>query len=124
MTDISPGMVQTGRELARRYGVEVEGIVSEVEDLGVAAETFDFVYIANTIHHVRDRDALFQKINRALNPGGCFFSYDPLVSNSAINVYRRIATEVLTYYEAPLTIADLRLSRKYFPGVQHREFWI
>jgi SAM-dependent methyltransferase len=124
MTDISPGMVQTGQALARRYGVELEGIVMEAEDLGVAAETFDFVYIANTIHHVRDRDALFQKIHRALKPGGCFFSYDPLAYNPAINVYRRIATEVRTDDEAPLTIADLRLARKYFPGVQHREFWI
>ena len=73
MTDISPGMMQTGRELARRYGVEIEGIVSEAEDLGVAAESFDYVYIANTIHHVRDRDALFQKIHRALKLGGRFF---------------------------------------------------
>jgi hypothetical protein len=32
MTDISPGMVQTGRELARKYGVEIEGIVSQAED--------------------------------------------------------------------------------------------
>jgi SAM-dependent methyltransferase len=124
MTDISPGMVQTGREMARRYGVEVEGIVSEAEDLGVAAETFDFVYIANTIHHVRDRDALFQKIHRALKPGGHFFSYDPLAYNPAINVYRRIATEVRTEDEAPLKLADLQLARKYFPNVQHREFWI
>jgi ubiquinone/menaquinone biosynthesis C-methylase UbiE len=124
MTDISPGMVQTGRELARRYGVEVEGIVSEAEHLGVAAETFDFVYVANTIHHVRDRDALFQKIHRALKPGGCFFSCDPLAYNPAINVYRRIATEVRTEDESPLTRADLRLARKYFAGVQHREFWI
>ncbi len=124
MTDISPGMVQTGRELARRYGVEVEGIVSGAEDLGVAAESFDYVYIANTIHHVRDRDALFQKIHRALKPGGFFFSYDPLAYNPAINVYRRIATEVRTEDEAPLKIADLRLARKYFPHVQHREFWI
>ena len=124
MTDISPGMVQTGRELARRFGVEVEGIVSEAETLGAAAETFDFVYIANTIHHVGDRDALFQKIHRALKPGGLFFSYDPLAYNPAINVYRRIATEVRTEDEAPLTRADLRLARKYFPNVQHREFWI
>ena len=124
MTDISAGMVQTGRELARRSGVEVEGIVAQAEDLGVAAETFDFVYIANTIHHVRDRDALFQKIHRALKPGGCFFSYDPLAYNPAINVYRRIATEVRTEDEAPLTRADLQLARKYFPSVQHREFWI
>jgi SAM-dependent methyltransferase len=124
MTDISPGMVQKGRKLARRYGVEVEGIVSEAEDLGVAAETFDFVYIANTIHHVRGRDALFQKIHRALKPGGFFFSYDPLAYNPAINVYRRMATQVRTEDEAPLTRADLQLARKYFPNVQHREFWI
>src|ERR1700734_2604805 len=124
MTDISPGMVQTGRELARRYGVEVEGIVSEAEDLGVAAETFDFLYIANTIHHVRDRDALFQKIHRALKPGGFFFSYDPLAYNPAINIYRRMATEVRTEDEAPLTRADLQLARTYLPNLQHREFWI
>lgn len=124
MTDISPGMVETGRELARRYGVEIEGIVTGAEDLGVAAEWFDYVYIANTIHHVPDRDALFQKIHRALKPGGFFFSYDPLAYNPAINVYRRIATEVRTEDEAPLKIADLRLARRYFPNVQHREFWI
>jgi SAM-dependent methyltransferase len=124
MTDISPGMVQTGRELARRYGVEVAGIVSGAEDLAVAAESFDYVYIANTIHHVGDRDALFQKIHRALKPGGSFFSYDPLAYNPAINLYRRIATEVRTEDEAPLKIADLRLARKYFPNVRHREFWI
>ena len=124
MTDISPGMVQTGRELARKYGVEIEGIVSQAEDLGVPAETYDFVYIANTIHHVHDRDALFRKIHRALRPGGRFFSYDPVAYNPAINVYRRMATAVRTKDESPLALADLRLARKYFPNVQHREFWI
>jgi SAM-dependent methyltransferase len=124
MTDISPGMVQTGRELAKKYGVEIEGIVSGAEDLGVPAETYDFVYIANTIHHVQDRDALFQKIHRALKPGGRFFSYDPVAYNPAINVYRRMATEVRTEDESPLTLADLKLAGKYFPNVQHREFWI
>jgi 2-polyprenyl-3-methyl-5-hydroxy-6-metoxy-1,4-benzoquinol methylase len=124
MTDISPGMVQTGRELAKKYGVEIEGIVSQAEDLGVPGETYDFVYIANTIHHVQDRDALFQKIRRALKPGGRFFSYDPVAYNPAINVYRRMAMMVRTEDEAPLTLADLRLAKKYFPNVQHREFWI
>jgi SAM-dependent methyltransferase len=124
MTDISPGMVRTGRELAKKYGVEIEGIVSQAEDLAVPAETYDFVYIANTIHHVQDRGALFQKIHRALKPGGCFFSYDPVAYNPAINVYRRMATEVRTEDESPLTLGDLKLARKYFPDVQHREFWI
>ena len=124
MTDISPGMVQSGRELARKFRVEVEAVVSGAEDLCVPPQTYDFVYIANTIHHVQDRNALFQKIHRALKPGGRFFSYDPVAYNPAINVYRRMATEVRTEDESPLRCADLRLARKYFPNVQHREFWI
>jgi ubiquinone/menaquinone biosynthesis C-methylase UbiE len=124
MTDISPGMLQAGRELARKYGVEIEGIVSGAENLNVPAEAYDFVYVANTIHHVRDRDALFQEIYRALKPGGLFFSYDPLAYNPGINAYRRMATEVRTEDESPLRLADLKLARKYFPDVQHREFWI
>ena len=124
MTDISPGMVQSGRELARKFRVEVEAVVLGAEDLCVPPQTYDFVYIANTIHHVQDRNALFQKIHRALKPGGRFFSYDPVAYNPAINVYRRMATEVRTEDESPLRCADLRLARKYFPNVQHREFWI
>jgi hypothetical protein len=53
-----------------------------------------------------------------------FFSYDPLAYNPVINLYRRMATEVRTPDEAPLATADIRLARKYFGQVQHREFWI
>jgi 2-polyprenyl-3-methyl-5-hydroxy-6-metoxy-1,4-benzoquinol methylase len=124
MTDISPGMVQTGHEIAKKYSVEVEGIVSSAEELDVPAESYDLVYIANTIHHVHDREVLFQKIHRALKPGGRFFSFDPIAYNPVINVYRRMATEVRTEDESPLTARDVKLARKYFTDVQHREFWI
>ena len=124
MADISPGMVQTGQAIAKKYGVEVEGIVSSAEELDVPAESYDLVYIANTIHHVQDRELLFQKIHRALKPGGRFFSFDPIAYNPVINVYRRMATEVRTEDESPLTARDLELAKKYFPDVQHREFWI
>ena len=124
MTDISPGMVQTGHEIAKKYGVEVEGIVSSAEELDVPAESYDLVYIANTIHHVQDRELLFQKIHRALKPSGRFFSFDPIAYNPVINLYRRMATEVRTEDESPLTARDLKLAKKYFPDVQHREFWI
>jgi 2-polyprenyl-3-methyl-5-hydroxy-6-metoxy-1,4-benzoquinol methylase len=124
MVDISPGMVQTGHEIAKKNGVEVEGIVSSAEELDVPAESYDLVYIANTIHHAQDRDLLFQKIHRTLKPGGRFFSFDPIAYNPVINVYRRMATDVRTEDESPLTARDLKLARKYFPDVQHREFWI
>ena len=123
-TDVSPLMVETILALGRKYGVQLEGIVSGAEDLCVPDGAFDLVYIANTIHHVEDRRLLFEQMSRALKAGGMFFSFDPIAYNPAINVYRRMATAVRTPDEAPLTRADLALAREYFSDVQHREFWI
>jgi len=123
-TDISPLMVEKVLQLAVKYGVAVEGIVSTAESLNVPENHFDFVYIANTIHHVHDRPKLFAQIRHALKPGGSFFSYDPLAYNPVINLYRRMATDVRTLDERPLTRADLKLARTYFTNVGHREFWI
>jgi SAM-dependent methyltransferase len=122
--DVSHGMVQTAIALGKKYGVKLEGIVSGAEDLDVAVGSYDFVYVANTIHHVQDRELLFERMNRALKPGGRFFSYDPLAYNPVINLYRRMATQVRTPDESPLTLADLRSARRYFRDVGHREFWI
>jgi 2-polyprenyl-3-methyl-5-hydroxy-6-metoxy-1,4-benzoquinol methylase len=123
-TDISPLMVEKVLQLAAKYGVEMDGIVSTAESLNVPENQFDFVYIANTIHHVPDRAQLFEQIRRALKPGGWFFSYDPLAYNPVINLYRRMATEVRTPDERPLTRADLKMAKKYFTDVGHREFWM
>jgi SAM-dependent methyltransferase len=122
--DISPQMLQTVLALGKKFGVQLEGIVSSGEGLNVPRDTFDIVYVANTIHHVQDRHRLFSQMKRALKPGGRFFSFDPLAYNPAINVYRRMATEVRTPDETPLTKADVDLARKYFLNVEHREFWL
>lgn len=122
--DVSAGMVGTALAVGKRFGVELEGVVAGAEDLELAAGTYDFVYIANTIHHVQNRALLFEKMSRALKPGGLFFSFDPLDYNPAINVYRRMATDVRTPDESPLRKADLKLAKKYFRNVGHREFWI
>ena len=52
---------------------------------------------------------MFSEIRRVLKPGGRFFSYDPLAYNPAINVYRKMATEVRTPDEQPLTRADVQI---------------
>jgi ubiquinone/menaquinone biosynthesis C-methylase UbiE len=122
--DISPQMVEVALALGRKFGVSLEGIVSTAENLNLPSESYDIVYVANTIHHVRDRARLFEQMRRALKPGGMFFSYDPLAYNPLIKVYRRMATAVRTPDEAPLTKADIQLAQKYFSHVQHREFWI
>ncbi len=122
--DISPQMVETALSLGRRYGVELEGIISGAEHLNLQSAAFDIIYVANTIHHVQDRASLFALMSRALKPGGMFFSYDPLAYNPVINLYRRMATAVRTADESPLTTDDIKLARKYFSRVEHREFWI
>ncbi|HLW81387.1 MAG TPA: class I SAM-dependent methyltransferase [Candidatus Acidoferrales bacterium] len=122
--DVSPQMVYTVLRLGKKFGVELEGIVCEGENLNVPSDHYDVIYIANTIHHVQDRASLFQQMRRALKPGGMFFSYDPLIYNPFINIYRRMATAVRTPDESPLSVADVKLARKYFSHVGHREFWI
>lgn len=124
IVDISPEMVATAQSLGRKFGVELQGIVSGAEDLNLPAESYELIYIANTIHHIHDRVLLFAQMSSALKPGGRFFSYDPLAYNPLINIYRRMATAVRTPDESPLTKADVRLAQKYFSNVQHREFWI
>ena len=122
--DISPQMVEMALGLGRKYGVELEGLVSGAEDLNLPENSYDIIYVANTIHHVHDRASLFEQMHRALKPGGMFISYDPIAYNPLINVYRRMATAVRTPDESPLTLTDLKLARKYFSEVRHREFWI
>lgn len=122
--DISPQMVSMAVNLGRKHGVELRGIVSGAEHLNLPASSYDIVYVANTIHHVQNRAALLEQMHWALKPGGKFFSYDPIAYNPLINVYRRMATAVRTPDESPLIVADLKLARKYFRNVQHREFWI
>lgn len=123
-TDISPGMVDNAVRLGLKYGVAIEGIVGDAEGLQVPSGAYEIVYCANTLHHVTDREAFFRQIQRVLKPGGRFFTIDPLAYNPVINVYRRMATEVRTEDESPLTFRDLEMARKYFANVRHREFWI
>ena len=117
-------MARFAERLANLHGVRLATVILPAEAAADMGENFDFVYIANTLHHVRDRDAVFAGIHRALRPGGWFFSWDPLAYNPVINVYRNIATEVRTPDERPLTRADLAVARRHFTSVGHREFWI
>lgn len=122
--DISPGMIDLLARTAERFGLQVEGRVCAAESLGVPDGTFDVVYAANLIHHVQDRDRFYAGVQKALAPGGLFVAWDPIAYNPAINVYRRIATKVRTDDEMPLYFSEFDISRKYFPDLQHREFWL
>jgi SAM-dependent methyltransferase len=122
--DLSPGMVDFTRRLAAHHGARLEALVSPAETLPVPDGSFDLVYAANVVHHVGDRERLFAEMRRVLRPGGWFYAWDPLAYNPVINVYRRLATEVRSRDERPLTMADVGLARRHFERVRTRMFWI
>ena len=123
-TDLSAGMVSAAQRLAELHGVRIEAVISPAERLQLPSSSFDIAYVANTLHHVSDRRALLEEIKRVLKPGGIFVSMDPLIYNPVIGIYRRMATQVRTQDEMPVSFRDLRLAKQYFSDVGHREFWI
>jgi len=122
--DISPRSIEFQHKLAERYGVTINAVIDTAESFSNSLNNFDIIYMANLVHHVVDRDKLFERVRDALIPGGQFVSWDPLVYNPILNVYRTMATRVRTVDEVPLSFRDIKTARKYFPNVQHREFWI
>jgi SAM-dependent methyltransferase len=122
--DISPHMIELAKRNAERHGVSIEGVVACGETLDFPANSFDIVHVANCIHHLHDREQFLRNVQTVLRPGGLFVAWDPLRYNPVINVYRRMATKVRTEDETPLGFDDLELSRRFFPNLQHREFWL
>ena len=58
-----------------------------------------------------------------LKDDGVFVSWDPVAYNPVINVYRRMASQVRTADEHPLTLSDLRLIRGHFRSPQLQWYW-
>lgn len=122
--DISPGMLDLVNEVAARYGVSVDTVVGSASELSWCADgTFDVVYGANVLHHV-DIERCLAEVRRVLKPGGTAAFWDPVQYNPAIELYRRMATDVRTDDEHPLRVKDLALLRSTFSDVRVQGFWL
>jgi len=69
-TDISPGMVSTLAENARRLGLEVKTARADAESLPFATDSFDLVLGHAVLHHLPDLNRAFSEFHRVLRPGG------------------------------------------------------
>src|SRR5262249_29164366 len=65
-TDLSAEMVAAADRLAKLNGVNIAGVVTAGETLPLPEDEFDVVYVANTIHHVTDKQALLAECRRVL----------------------------------------------------------
>jgi tRNA (cmo5U34)-methyltransferase len=86
LVDLSLPMLERARQrVSAATAGEVTLHQADMRDLDLGENRFDLVLSAATLHHLRTDDqwhALFQKIHRALRPGGSFWIFD-LVEQSS-----------------------------------------
>lgn len=122
--DISPEMIRVVRRLAKKHNLSkrIKARPMLAEKLELPAEYFDFVFGNGILHHVYTDKALLE-VFRVLKKGGKAAFVEPLKHNPAINVYRRISTEVRTPTEKPIDFNQLdHLTKARFKKMSHREF--
>lgn len=121
-SDISSQMLDVVKTLAQKENVCVKTAKCTSTEICAEDNSFDIVYAANILHHVELESTLIE-VMRVLKPGGIFVSWDPLIHNPLINVYRKIASGVRTEDEHPLNIDDITVVEKYFSNVKWTTTW-
>lgn len=121
--DISPGMLRATEALAEHHQVadRVKTVCSPAEKIPLPDASFDLIYGRDVLHHV-DLAAVSAQVGRLMVPGGRAAFIEPIAYNPAINIYRRMAEDVHTPGEHPLTRHDIAALKKVFPTLEHREF--
>jgi SAM-dependent methyltransferase len=121
--DISPGMVEVARRLARRLGLEeqIRFDVGPGEMLPYEDGAFDLVFGHDVLHHMALRRAA-SEICRVLRPGGRAIFAEPLGHNPILNRYREASPETRTPDERPLLFSDFEILKAGFTSLRHREF--
>ncbi|MES1165947.1 MAG: class I SAM-dependent methyltransferase [Verrucomicrobiota bacterium] len=121
--DVSPGMLEAAKRLAAHHHVDIETRVVTSDAIPAKNDEFDLIYGNGVLHHV-SLDKAIPELARVLKPGGKACFIEPLPYNPVINIYRRIAREVRTPDEKPLTFTDIERFTSHFDDVSHREFWL
>lgn len=119
--DISSEMLNFTKKLARKYKVDnITYHQMASENTLFKDASFDYIFGCNILHHV-NIDKAIREAKRLLKPSGIAVFVEPLSYNPIINVYRIIASKVRTDHEHPLSNRDMKIIKKAFPNMQHKE---
>lgn len=120
--DISEGMLKTAQKIAKKYKTKIKTVKASAEELPFKDGYFDLVYGNAVLHHINIEPTIAE-VKRILKPRGKAVFIEPVAYNPAINIYRKMAMDVRTVDEHPLKSRDIKLMKKYFKQVKHKEFW-
>jgi SAM-dependent methyltransferase len=71
--EISPRLIEYARELGRRYGLEPDIELGNLEDSDIGSELYDVVIASSVFEHIEHWRPALQRVYRALRPGGALF---------------------------------------------------
>jgi ubiquinone/menaquinone biosynthesis C-methylase UbiE len=104
-SDISDGMLEVGRRNAAAQGVEnVEFLQGDVFAPALDGQLFDVVMVFNTLHLVRDLDAVLARCHGLLKPGGLLISKTPCLGDVGLlkrAMFRAVIPVLQLFRRAP-----------------------
>ena len=123
--DISPQAAENTRGVLTRANVleRCRVDVMPAERLVYESDSFDLAAGFAIIHHL-DLPSALKELHRVLKPGGVAYFAEPLATNPAIALYRRLTPQYRTADEAPLELAKLPSLLRAFSAFEHREFYL
>ncbi|MFN8612359.1 MAG: class I SAM-dependent methyltransferase [Vulcanimicrobiota bacterium] len=69
--EVEPGFFPPLHQLAAQAGVSnIATVLASFDDPHLPDESTDLVFICDTLHHIEGRPAYYEKLKRALKPGG------------------------------------------------------
>lgn len=71
--EISPQLVEVAREYGRRYEVDLDLTVGNIEETEIEHEKYDVIVASSVFEHVEDWHSGVKKIYQSLKPGGVFY---------------------------------------------------
>jgi ubiquinone/menaquinone biosynthesis C-methylase UbiE len=123
--DISAEAVARTREVLARAGMAERCMVEQMgaEKLRYGNDTFDSAIGFAILHHL-DLEMALTELHRVLKPGGVAYFAEPLGTNPAINLYRRLTPKYRTPDEAPLDLDAMAPLLARFRDVSHTEYYV
>lgn len=79
--DISNFAVEAGNKRAKEENINVEFMVSDLNNDSLPENTYDLIIASGALHHIGNLEHLFEQISRSLTSDGVFFASDYMGPN-------------------------------------------
>ena len=115
--DISKISIEKAIKEAKLLNLNVEYKVDNCEETSLDSRSYDIVYGAGILHHLK-LEKCIEEINRILKKDGKMVFMEPLGTNPLINIYRKMTPNSRSEDEHPLIKDDFDYINKRFANVK------